>query len=222
MTPPNPRPLTDAKKPRKRMLRGLLKFFILFLVAVLISAFPVLRENMFTAAYVCLWSVYLVVSGFVDSYSGAIMWFTQWDTAEFCDSPFLATGPRDFWSRRWNMLFRNVTHACIFTPLKNLGVSPLYGVTLVFIVSCLVHEYMVLVSAHSTAWLGWMSAFFVIHALATMLNTYIARNKTWIRLIHHVPNAVFVVSHMLWIAITAPLFFTPALACIPILDYTLF
>jgi hypothetical protein len=222
MTPPNPRPLVDAGKPRERALRGVLKLVCLFAMAVVNSAVPAIRANVFTAAYFCLWAVYFVVSGFVDVYSGLVMWFTQWDTSEFCNAPFLATGPRDFWSRRWNMLFRNVTHACIFTPLKNLGIPPLYGVALVFIVSCLVHEYMVLVSSQSHQWLGWMTAFFVVHALATVLNTYVARNKTWLQLINGIPNAVFIVLHMAWIALTAPLFFTPAMQCIPILEYTLF
>lgn len=222
MTPPNPVPLTDAEKPKHRIVRGLFKLFLLVCAALLNTLVPAIRANIFTAAYLCLWSVYLVVSGFVDCYSGLVMWVTRWDTAEFCNSPFLATGPRDFWSRRWNMLFRNVTHACVFTPLNKLGIPPVYGVAGVFIVSCLAHEYMVLVSSESPKWLGWMTTFFVVHAIATVFNTYFSRSSTWKRLAKNIPNVFWIVVHMAWLAFTAPLFFTPALKCIPILDYTLF
>lgn len=222
MTPPNPAPLKDKSKPRKRMARGLGKLTCLFLAAVLNTLVPSIRENVFTAAYLSLWSVYFVVSGFIDIYSGLVMWFTQWDTQEFCDAPFLSTGPRDFWSRRWNLLFRNVTHACIFTPLKDLGINPIYGVLGVLFASCLIHEYMVLVSSESPRWLGWMTGFFLIHALATVVNTIVARNKTWVQFSKNVPNGVWITLHMAWIALTAPLFFTPALNCIPFLNYTLF
>lgn len=222
MTPPNPLPLIDKSKPRKRMARGALKFLCLVGMAILNSAVPFFRENIFATAFFGMWSTYLIVTGFVDVYSGAVMWVTQWDAGEFVDSPFLSTGPRDFWSRRWNLLFRNVTHACVFTPLKNMGISPLYGVAGVFIISCLVHEYMVLVSSEEHRLLGWMTAFFVIHALATVVNTYVSRNQTWTRLAKNIPNYVWVSIHMAWMALTGPLFFIPALKCIPFMDYTLF
>lgn len=141
---------------------------------------------------------------------------------EFCDAPMLATGPRDFWSRRWNLLFRNVTHACIFKPLKNLGINPLWGVAGVFIMSCAVHEYMVLVSSESTEWLGWMTSYFVLHALSTVVNTFAARNKTWSEFSRKVPNFVWIVCLHVWLFCTAPLFFSPLLSCIPMLEYTIF
>jgi len=222
MTPPNPRPLKDNNKPKERIMRGVFKLLLLFAAAVLNTLVPAIRTNAFSAAFFAMWSVYFVLTGFVDIYSGALMWLTKWDTDEFCDSPFLSTGPRDFWSRRWNMLFRNVTHACVFTPLRKLGISPLYGAAAVFIVSCIVHEYMVLVSSESSQWLGWMTAFFMIHALATVINTYLSRNNTWNQLVKDVPNAVWVSLHLFWIGLTGPLFFIPAFQCIPFLDYTLF
>lgn len=120
------------------------------------------------------------------------------------------------------MLFRNVTHACIFTPLKNLGINPLYGVAGVFVLSCLVHEYMVLVSSESTQWLGWMSSFFILHALATVVNTYASRNKSWREFSRKIPDPIWMVVHQLWLLITCPLFFSPLLDCIPMLEYTIF
>jgi hypothetical protein len=55
-----------------------------------------------------------------------------------------------------------------------------------------------------------------------VVNTYVSRNHTWSKLVKDVPNAVWICVHLFWIGLTSPLFFTPALKCIPILDYTLF
>ena len=80
MTQPNPRPLIDKSKPRERILRSFLKFGLLLAMVLMHTTYPLLRTNLFTSAYLCMFSVYFVVSGFVDFYSGLCMWVSGWDT----------------------------------------------------------------------------------------------------------------------------------------------
>jgi hypothetical protein len=49
------------------------------------------------------------------------------DTARVVDIwnyPFLATSPRDFWGRRWNLLFRTIFHQLLFVPIA-IGIDPI-------------------------------------------------------------------------------------------------
>lgn len=80
MTEPNPRPLVDKSKPRERILRGLFKFGLLLASVFAHTTFPWTRTHVFTSTYLCMFSVYFVVTGFVDFYSGIGMWVTGWDT----------------------------------------------------------------------------------------------------------------------------------------------
>ena len=40
--------------------------------------------------------------------------------------PFLSTSPRDFWTRRWNLIFRNYSHRHVFMPIRKLLGHPGY------------------------------------------------------------------------------------------------
>ncbi|KAI8968535.1 hypothetical protein BDF20DRAFT_964692 [Mycotypha africana] len=53
--------------------------------------------------------------GAIDIFMGAEQAIFSWDMVDLFDSPILSASPRDFWSRRWNKVIRNLLHEHVFT-----------------------------------------------------------------------------------------------------------
>ena len=62
------------------------------------------------------------------------------------NSPLLAEGVSDFWGRRWNVAFRDLTHRFLFRPLT-ARLGPRWGVIAGFVFSGLIHELVISVPA---------------------------------------------------------------------------
>jgi D-alanyl-lipoteichoic acid acyltransferase DltB (MBOAT superfamily) len=121
------------------------------------------------------------------------------------DAPLLARSPRDFWSRRWNLAFRNLMHRLVFEPIRARG-FPRLGVALVFALSAAIHEYLVVAALGRTR--GHMTAFFLLHGLATLADGTLARLRGGRRLL---PRPLAIAAHLVWFLATTPLFFAPVL-----------
>jgi Na+-transporting NADH:ubiquinone oxidoreductase subunit NqrB len=160
---------------------------------------------------------YFMISGTIDIHSAIIGALFGVYIPDFCDAPLRSTSPRDFWSRRWNLLFRHVMHKSIFTELRRKGYNPIIGALLVCFASALLHEYMVWISCDGKP--GWMTLFFVIHTTATIFETLLA--KTLDPYMAHVPNIVKTAMFAMLMAMTAPLFMEPAQQCIPFMRWRL-
>lgn len=162
------------------------------------------------------------VSGAVDAQAGAFMLLTGKYLPPFVDSPLFSYSPRDFWSRRWNLLFKQTAHTVVFGPLRSMGVSPMIGAFVVFLFSSLLHEYMVFISRpDKPELLGYMTAFFFLHVTATILEAVAARP-----LLAILPSVlrnrnIAVGLTWVWMIGTAPFFFVPALECIPFMSWRL-
>lgn len=79
--------------------------------------------------------------------------------------PILATGVADFWGRRWNMAFRDLTHRFLFQPLTRRwgpGAATLAG----FGMSGLVHDLVISVPAGGGH--GLPTLFFVLQGFALL------------------------------------------------------
>ncbi len=197
----------------KRLLRGLGKVALLAALLWGSSEWPVVDANVVAHVYWLLISAYLATSGICDLLAGLAMAISGHGAAEMFDSPLLATSPRDFWGRRWNLMFRNSAHRLLFTPLGGAQ-RPVLAVTAVFAWSAVVHEYLVVASLGTTS--GQMSAFFGLHCMATLVQGHWARRRGTIRLARPIAVAL----HLAWFGGTAPLFFDPLMAIVPVHWFT--
>ncbi|KAJ1984228.1 hypothetical protein H4R34_000788 [Dimargaris verticillata] len=107
-------------------------------------------------------------------YYGSASWLLGFPLPSLFDWPYLATSLHSFWSRRWNILFKDTFHQAIFRPTlralnqrhpahrtRNLALASLA----VFGVSALMHEHMLLGVNQRTS--GHALLFFVLHGVLT-------------------------------------------------------
>jgi Membrane bound O-acyl transferase family len=205
----------EARSARRAALgrfgRGLLKVGALLGCFALSTALPGLHSWWPLHALWCLYAAYLAFSGGTDLYTAAWMVLTGDSATEVFRAPPLATSPRDFWSRRWNAMFRNTAHRIVFTPLGG-ATRPLLSVSAVFLASALVHEYLMFAALGYSE--GHMLAFFTLHGAATLITG--ARRTPW-----PVPRGLDVLLHSTWLVLTAPLFFAPMEQVFPVSGWRL-
>ncbi len=84
-------------------------------------------------------------------------------------NPLLARGVADFWGRRWNLWFSDWFRYAILAPLRQ---RPVLAVVLVFLVSGLVHEWVINLSLYLSAGrnlFGTMMLYFLLQAAGLLL-----------------------------------------------------
>jgi hypothetical protein len=88
------------------------------------------------------------------------------DAAPLMNAPLLARGVSEFWGRRWNTAFRDLTHRFLFRPLTpRLG--PRGALIVGFVFSGLIHE--LVISVPAGAGYGGPTLFFVLQIPALLL-----------------------------------------------------
>lgn len=85
------------------------------------------------------------------------------DAKPLMDWPIISTSVSEFWGRRWNRAFRDLTHRFLFRPLTRL-IGPRWGLTAGFLFSGLVHELVITVPAGGGY--GGPTQFFALQAAA--------------------------------------------------------
>jgi hypothetical protein len=87
------------------------------------------------------------------------------DAVPIMRMPWRATSLAEFWGRRWNTAFRDLTHAGLFAPLRGrIGAGPALAIG--FLCSGVVHE--AVVSIPAGAGYGGPTAYFTLHGLALL------------------------------------------------------
>ncbi|RAV97713.1 wax synthase family protein [Pseudochryseolinea flava] len=90
------------------------------------------------------------------------------DVSELFRSPYKPRSLKEFWGRRWNLAFSEMTALIAYKPLKDkVGVT--YAVTISFLFSGLLHE--IAISLPVNAGYGLPMIYFIIHAVAMQLES---------------------------------------------------
>jgi hypothetical protein len=79
--------------------------------------------------------------------------------------PVQAACVSEFWGRRWNTAFRDLTHRFLFRPLA-ARLGPRAGVAIGFLFSGLVHD--LVISAPAGGGYGWPTLYFVLQGLGLL------------------------------------------------------
>ncbi len=190
----------------KRVGRGVAKGGALLTLLAAYSTAPTMLDGWVLRSVWLLWASYFAISGLVDLVAALVMSATGHGASEMFRTPPAATSPRDFWGRRWNLVFRNSAHRLIFRPLGGAK-RPTRAVLVVFAWSALVHEYLVVAALEATH--GHMSLFFALQCVAVLVQGLWRRR--W-----PLPRPVAVALHLGWLVVTAPLFFAPLLQILPL------
>jgi hypothetical protein len=88
------------------------------------------------------------------------------DARPLMDSPLKSVSLREFWGRRWNTAFRDLTHRFLFRPLTP-WIGPRGAIVGGFVFSGVVHDVVISVPAHGGY--GGPTLFFTVQAAAMLL-----------------------------------------------------
>ncbi len=191
---------------RRRLGRGVLQVAGALGMFAMSTAWPELHEGLWTqAAWALATTLFLLPGGLAVITGGAMAGLGLWVEETF-DNPGLSRSPRDFWSRRWNRLFQAGAQRHIFRPLLRRR-RPMLGFALVFGISAVLHEYLVLAAVGEE--LGLMTAFFGLHGVATFADWRFRHRPK-------LPRPVAIALHTTWFWAGFPLFMIPVLRCMPI------
>jgi hypothetical protein len=96
----------------------------------------------------------------------SLLWrFAGVDARPIMQAPLSATSLSDFWGRRWNLGFRQLTHRLIFRPVRTHS-GVLAATLLAFFVSGLIHELVISVPARGGY--GLPTCYFVLQGLGVL------------------------------------------------------
>ncbi len=187
---------------RRRLARAVIKGLVFAGMLTMSSALPTLHDYWFPHLFWNAWATYFFVTAGFDAVGGLAMQ-SGIGLGEAFVFPFAADSPRDFWSRRWNMVFRNIAHRLVFIPWQGRS-HPVRVVALVFAISALAHEYLVFAALGRTS--GNMSIFFALHWVATLGYGLINTRRGGRPLM---PRSLAVALHLIWFTASSHFFFTP-------------
>jgi len=129
----------------------------------------------------------------------ALVWKSQGVTARpIMDAPWRATSLADFWSRRWNLAFRDIAHQRVFRPL-----APKLGATgamfAVFLVSGIVHDAIISIPVGSG--FGQPTAYFLLQGVGCAgQRKFRTNDRTALgRVIQRAWTGLFVLGPVLWL-----------------------
>lgn len=194
---------------QSRAVRAVLKFVALAALIALYFAYPRLLDLAALGTVWCLLAAFCSATGAADLLTAATMLVSGQRVEEVFRSPLLSRSPMEFWSQRWNLLFRNSAFRLIFIPWGGRR-RPMLCTAIVFLWSALVHEYMVVAALGTSR--GHMFAFFTLHGAATLLGlSFRGRGR--------LPRALGIALHWAWMIVTGPLFFAPILQILRVRDW---
>jgi hypothetical protein len=190
-----------------RLAKAAGKFLVLSTIFESIQKWEIERSYLeyYTFMYLVGACLYLMFNVLLDVV-GLFWEFTfNMKPKELFRTPFIASSPRDFWSRRWNMFFRDFFHKIFFKNVKNLTyLRSIVSALAIFVISGLLHEYVYWSIMGKVSGLKMM--FFLVHGVVTTLQTIL---QTLFPVLKKVPTVVAVPLNTVFLALTIPLFISP-------------
>jgi hypothetical protein len=96
------------------------------------------------------------------------------DARPLMNWPVLARSLSDFWGRRWNTAFRDLTHRFLFAPLAR-RIGPQWAVAVGFLFSGIVHD--VVISVPAGGGHGWPTLYFGVQGGGLLLERKIGASR---------------------------------------------
>jgi len=132
-------------------------------------------DNYWYLVFYCCVSVTILLSSF--SLYGALMQslvrlFTlnRYQFIEYNNFALLSVSIKEFWSKRYNYFVRTMLHQNVFTPLINNGYSKYFAAFMSFIMSGLMHVFMVWKQLNNGIYpILCTIYFFCLHGIITMI-----------------------------------------------------
>lgn len=125
------------------------------------------------------------------------------DAKELFRSPYKSKSLKEFWGKRWNAAFSEMTSVAVYRPLKHYLRSSILAILAAFLVSGLLHEIAISFPVHSGY--GLPLTYFIPHGLVM----YAEGNVLFIKKIiaHTVLSRIWVLG---WLIVPMPLLFHTA------------
>jgi hypothetical protein len=167
------RPVLFEKLPSRRlpctdlMIKGVSRI-LLGLVLVYLSALPQTStiKVYFLAELLLLVGLSLILHFGVLNLSAASWRLSGVDVKELFRSPYKSKSLKEFWGKRWNIAFSEMTALIVYRPLKD-KISPRMALIASFMVSGVLHE--IAISFPVNSGYGLPLTYFAIHAVLIFL-----------------------------------------------------
>ncbi|WP_316818342.1 membrane bound O-acyl transferase family-domain-containing protein [Pedobacter nyackensis] len=181
----------------KRIGVGLMLIFLVHQV-LLLEIDPKLID--FFSSVILLVAFSLILHFGLLSISAGIWRFSGVNASYLFRSPLKSNSLAEFWSRRWNLAFSEMTSIAIFRPLRT-KIGHTWAVFAGFAFSGILHELALSVPVNSGFGLPFL--YFLIHGCLVIFEKILINNQILI-LQHHVIRKIWV---FFWLVVPAPLLF---------------
>lgn len=174
---------------------------LIILLARYLTTLPLDRSIIHVAVSVLLLTGFSLILHFGMLGISAGMWrFSGVNTYFLFRAPAKATSLTEFWSKRWNIAFSEMTSLTIFRPLKNKIGAPV-ALMLAFMFSGLLHELALSVPVNSGY--GLPMLYFIIQGALVLLEKALNYNK--VMFLRH--KALAHIWTLFWVIAPSPLLF---------------
>lgn len=176
----------------------------LIVAGLLVGFNRVLMLDWTTPLATAAWAMtllYTCISGGADAVTGLAILAGFRVSEPFC-APYLARSPRDFWSRRWNRFISEFARRNVYWRWNGRR-NPLLATAVVFCMSGLLHEYIIIALLRGPgSHTGWSLGFFALHWVAMALDERF-------RIFGKFRIKVAIAAQLALLWLTSPMFFVP-------------
>jgi len=163
---------------RDRLVRGLSHLFSLFLLNLIFLHLPFLQDLPFlfrgVLAGIQMSFLFVSLSDLPLAFIGLIL--PDIFMYDVFDYPILASSPREFWSKRWNLVTQKYIVKLLYLPLGGKN-NRNFSIVFIYLFVGIMHEIPMLFLP--SARFGYWMAIFVLHICAMLGQCFLENSKIW-------------------------------------------